>query len=168
MKRLLIPLILSIFLLSGCGIYNLSNFVLPDDAEFLTLVQELDTPEKIGNYMTSNFTYKYYAFYTPNPYILWQIKEGDCNDFSTFGIFIANYHRYTTYQLRLYYKYLKHRIAIYKENNYYSITNNQYYSSDFNSFEQIVKVDSISRNRVWLKYTVYDYDMNIIERRINL
>ena len=115
MKKLLILLILSIFLLSGCNvIYNLSNFVLPDNAEFLALVQELDTPQKIGDYMLKNFTYQLHTYYAPNPYQLWLTKNGDCNDFATFGMFIANYHGYETYLIKIFDKTLiKHYISVY-------------------------------------------------------
>lgn len=179
MKKLLVLSILLIIFLSGCGIYNLDFFTLPDDNEFLALVQELDTPEKIGQYMLDNFTYEFHNFYAPNPHTLWQIQEGDCNDFATFAVFIANYHGYETYQIEIIYKFetIHHWIAIYLENDGYSITDNQYYFSgypsiidnqlcypSFNSFKQIVKFDSLRKNKVWSKYIVYDYDMNIIQR----
>ena len=51
MKKIIL-IIIVLILLTGCNeIYNLSNFILPDDAEFLALVEELDTPYKIGQYM---------------------------------------------------------------------------------------------------------------------
>jgi len=151
-------------LLSGCGLYNLNNFIIPDDLEFISLIQELNTPQKIGDYMLENFTYEFHDLYILDPYSLWKLKKGDCNDFVTFGTFIADYHGYTTYQLGIYYKNFKHRIAIYLENNYYSITNNQYYYSDFYTFREIVDFDSESRNIDWLKYEVYDYSNNLIEK----
>jgi len=182
MKKLLILLIVFTLFLSGCGVYNLSGFTLPDDAEFLALIEELDTPEKIGNYMLENFTYKFHNFYAPDPYILWQTKEGDCNDMSTFGIFTANWHGIETYQIEifLYETTLKHWIAVYVENNGFSITDNQDYFSgypliidnqlcfpNFNSFEQILKFDSLRKNNIWSKYIVYDYWNNIIEEVFN-
>jgi len=153
--------------LSGCGICNLNNFVLPDDVEFLALIQELDTPEKIGDYMLNNFTYKFHNFYAPDPYILWQTKEGDCNDFATFGMFIANHHNHETYLIKIFNETsLRHYIAVYVENNGFSITDNQYYYFGFSNFKEIVNFDSeyMIPNRKWSKYIVYDYDMNIIEQ----
>lgn len=173
MKKLFLIsiLLILIILLSGCGIYNLNNFILPDDAEFLTLIQELDTPAKIGNYMEENFTYEFHSTYALSPYELYKLGKGDCNDFSSFGIFIANYHIYETYQIKIFYKNTikKHWIAVYVENDdyRYSITNNQIYFQGFNTFKQIVKVDSLLFDRIWSKYNVYDYNMNIIEQGTN-
>jgi len=162
---LILIFILTIFL-SGCGIYNLFSFTLPDDAEFLALIQELDTPRKIGQYMLDNFTYEPHILWTPTPYTLWQIKKGDCNDFATFGVFIADYHGYETYQIEIFFDgtFLKHCIAVYVENVCYSITNGRYYYFGFYNFREIVDFDSESRNIDWLKYKVYDYENNLIEK----
>lgn len=163
MKKIILSIIILIFL-TGCGLYNLNYFTMPDDADFLALVKELDTPEKIGNYMAENFTYEFHDLYALDPYILWKLKKGDCNDFVIFGTFIANYHGYITYQLGIFYKNLKHRIAIYEENSYYSITDNQYYYPDFNTFKEIVEFDNILRdNNNWTKYIIYDYNNKVIE-----
>jgi hypothetical protein len=166
MKKILIPLLLIIFLLSGCGMYNFNNFTLPDDTDFIALVQELDTPRKVSNYMIENFTYKANPYTAISPYILWKTKIGDCNDMAAFGILAINYHGYTTYQLKIFYSDFKHQIAVYSEYNCYSITDNQYYHCCFSNFIDIVDFDSASRNTNWLKYVVYDYDNNIIEKGI--
>lgn len=167
MKKVILSIIILIFL-TGCGLYNLNNFIMPNDMEFLTLVEELDSPEKIGNYMENNFIYEFHDLYALDPYTLWRVKKGDCNEFVTFGTFIANYHGYTTYQLGIFYKKLKHRIAIYEENDYYSITDNQYYYPGFNTFEEIVEFDNILKNNYnWTKYVVYDYWNNIVEQGHN-
>lgn len=165
-KKIILSIIILI-LLTGCGLYNLNNFVLPDDSEFLALIEKLDNPKKIGDYMAENFTYEFHDTYALDPYELYILLKGDCNEFVTFGIYFANYHNYTTYQLGIFYKDLKHRIAIYKEIDYYSITNNQYYSSGYNTFLEIVETDSISRNEIWLKYIVYDYWNDIVEEVYN-
>jgi len=166
MKKLLILLILSTFLLSGCGIYNLNNFVLPDDSEFLALIQELDTPQKICQYMKDNFTYEFHDSYTLNPYILWQFQKGDCNDLSIFATFIANYHGYETYQVKIYWQdiKIKHRLAVYREIKYSFSDNCLYFFPIYDNFLEIVNYDSFIQNKVWSKYIVYDYDMNIIEQ----
>jgi len=173
MKKLLVLFIILTIFLSGCGIYHLSNFALPDDTEFLALIQELDTPEKIGNYMIKNFTYQIHDFYTPDPYTLYLIKKGDCNDFATFGIFIANNHGYETYQIKISYinTFTSHIIVVYKENEYYTFSENQYYYPvNYNNFFDIVELNSywtyLSSKYIWSKYVVYDYNMNIIEQVI--
>lgn len=170
MKKTILA-ILILILLTGCsGLYGLNSFVLPDDGEFLALVEELDEPRKIGRYMLDNFTYVPHGLYTPGPYILWQIQEGDCNDFATFGVFIANYHGYETYQIIIYYKdtVYKHALAIYKENNLYNFSDNQYYILiGAIDFKEIVEYDKYLTGKDWSKYIVYDFDMNIVKTEYN-
>ena len=168
MKKLLILFILLTIFLSGCGcgLYNLNSFILPDDIEFLALVQELDTPEKICQYMSDNFTYKANTASNKDPYILWKIKKGDCNDFATFAQFIAHYHEYKTYQIVIYFSNckFKHSIAIYKENKYSFSDNWLYFSAKYNTFLEIIEYDFYLRDKTWTKYIVYDYWNNIIEQ----
>jgi len=175
-KALLIISILLIFFLTGCsGIFNLNGWICPDDLEFMAMVKELDTPRKISDYMIDNFTYKRHALWSPNPYTLWKTGKGDCNDFSTFGVFVASYHDYETYQIRIYYSgtVWKHFIAVYVEDGGLSFTDNQYYnlylpgSYRFNTFKEIVDYDGILRITgwpEWSNYIVYDYNMDVIEK----
>ena len=160
-------LILSVIFLSGCT-FNLTNFVVPNDLEFITIVENLDTPKKIGDYMRKHFTYKYHAFYTPNPYQLFLEEVGDCNDMGVFGEFIANSHGYETWRIYVYYKntFATHFITAYMEDKY-SFTSNQYYRYGFDSFKEIVEVSSEHRNKEWKSYKVYDYNNNLIERKVN-
>lgn len=168
MKKLIILLILSTFLLSSCGICNLNNFTLPNDSEFLTLVQELDTPEKICQYMQDNFKYEPHISNILTPYELYLIKKGDCDDFSNFAIFIANYHNYETYQIKIFYSdtIYYHVIAVFKENGKYNFSDNQYYFPlEFANFREIVNYDSnylVFKN--WSKYIVYDYWNDVVEQ----
>ena len=169
MKRLLVLfiLLLTIFL-SGCGIYNLNSFVLPDDTEFLALIQELYTPEEICQYMLDNFESEEHPFISLTPYQLFVTQKGDCNDFSTFAIFVANYHNYETYQIHIFFKgtSTEHMLGIYLENGKYNFSDNQYYiftnSPDFKTI--INYYDTFMTDLTWSKYIVYDYDMNIIEQ----
>jgi len=168
MKKIILLVIILIFL-TGCNIYDLNYFVMPDDIEFLALVEELDTPEKIGEYMLENFTLKLHNFYTPDPYTLWKIKEGDCNDFATFGIFIANWHGYETYLIKIFYSdtSMKHAIAVYVEDDGLSITDLRVYFNNggfyFDTFREIVNWDSDITLLNWKKYIVHDYWNEIIE-----
>ncbi len=167
MKKLLI-FILLILLLSGCGIYNLNIFILPDDNGFLTLVKELDTPRKICQYMLDNFETELHPYITLTPYQLYITRKGDCDDFSNFAVFIANYHGYETYQIRILfaswvYGYpVYHVMPIFVENGYYTFSENQFYNpygQYYNSFSDIMQT-----YHGWVSYTVYDYDMNIVEQ----
>jgi len=159
MKKI-IGLILIMLMLSGCNVvYDLDNFVMPDDTEFMEVVKELNTPEKIGNYMLENFEYdEKYIWKTLSPYQLWDIRKGVCADFAKFGMFIANYHGYETYRVEIYYKGLiNHMIAVYKESNGYTFTSNRkYYEGAKDSFKECIMSD-------YIKYKVFDYDGNLIE-----
>lgn len=169
MKKIIL-LLLIVFTLSGCGIYNLNGFTLPDDMEFLAVIEELDTPKKICQYMLNNFEYhEKYTYKTLNPYELFIIKKGDCDDFSNFAKFIANYHDYETYQILMFFSSTinKHSIVVYVEDKL-SFSDSQYYFSGFNNFREIVKFDcEYLIFEKLIKYIIYDYDMNIIEQRIN-
>lgn len=174
MKKILLLLILLVMLTSGCGLFNLNNWVVPDDEEFLVVVEELDTPKKTCQYMLDNFEYEPHLFISLSPYQLYTTRKGDCDDFATFGIFIANYHNYKTFLIKIYYKdcIYKHYLAIYKENNLYNFSDSQYYFPvDYYSFYDIVELDSqwafCSYGYIWLKYKVYDYEMNVIEEGTN-
>jgi len=159
-------LIIAVILLSGCGIYNLSNFVVPDDLEFLAVIESLNTPYKISEYMVENFEYEYQSLKALNPYQLWKTKKGDCNDFATFATFIANYHDYETYQIEIKLKnsLYTHWLAVYMEGDY-SFTDNQFYFYGYETFREIVEKscqDNICYE--WTSYKVFDYGMKVIER----
>ena len=170
MKKLLVLFIILTIFLSGCGIYNLSLFTLPDDTEFLALIEELDTPEKICQYMLDNFEYEKHLYYSPDPYTLWKTKKGDCNDYSVFAIFVANYHNYKTYQIHIFFKgtFIKHMLAIYLENDKYTYSNNKaYYPINVSTLKEVVEhyFDMVKEYELNY-YTIYDYNMNIIEQVI--
>ena len=166
--RKIILLILILILLTGCGIFDLNGFITPDDEEFIACIMELDTPLKIGNYMAENFTYEIHDFYAPDPYTLWKNQKGDCNDMSTFGVFVADYHGYETYQIEIFDNTLfQHYVAVYNEDIWYSITDCQYYYFGFSDFEEIADYVCDIRLKVWTKYIVYDYWNDIIEEVYN-
>ena len=165
MKHNIIILLLLTLLLSGCGLYNLDGFVMPDNMEFIAVVGSLDTPGKIVNYIEDNFTYQYHSFYLPSPYQLWLTKEGDCNDFSTFGVFVADYHGYPTYQIKIYFKgtLISHTIAVYREDKL-SYSENYIYCYGYDSFREIV-IDDMEYRPDWAlkSYKVYNYVGTLIE-----
>jgi len=175
MKKVILLIIVGLILtlLTGCsGVFDLGGFVVPEihKTEFMACIEQLYTPQKIANYMQENFTYEKHAFYAPSPYTLWLTKNGDCNDFSTFGVYAANYHGYETYQVRIFYKNFsgKHCLAIYKENGLYNFSDNQYYFPvNYDNIYDIVKLDSqwmyYCYGYIWSKYEIYDYNNNLIE-----
>jgi len=139
---------------------------MPDDLEFLTVIESLDTPEKICEYMKENFTYEPHIIYTLDPYTLWKTNKGDCNDFSTFAVFAANYHNYETYQIKIFFKdtLMFHTIAIYREDKL-SYSDNWIYCYGYDTFKKVVIDDMKFRpsDLVWKSYKVYDYENNLIE-----
>jgi len=173
MKRILLltGLILIIFLLTGCsGLYNLDNFILPDDIGFLALIEELDTPEKACKYMEDNFTYELHILNPLTPYQLYILRKGDCDDFYNWPAFFANYHNYETWKIMIYQKntILKHCIAIYKEDGKYNFSDNQYYIFiEATNFKEIVEYDKYLTGKDWIKYIVYDYFGKIVETGYN-
>ena len=171
-KAILIIFILSIIFLTSCsGIFNLNGWICPDDLEFIVLIEELDTPQKISTYMIDNFIYEKHDFWTPNPYFLWKRGKGDCNDFATFGIFVANYHGYETYSIIISYNNTstKHMIAVYVEDDGMSFSDNKINSCFlskhyFDSFKEIVYYDwRYHLANVFSGYVVYDYWDNVVK-----
>ena len=162
MKKVILISIILIFLIAGCG-------TTPDDySEFIACVKELDTPQKIGSYMLENFEYKIHDFYTLTPYELWKTKEGDCDDFSAFGVFVADYHGYETWQIQIFDgSFYSHYVAVYNENIWYSITDCRYYYFGYDNFREIVDYVCDTRDKDWTKYIVYDYWDDIVETGYN-
>jgi len=161
MKKVILSIIILIFLTGCSGLYNLNNFILPDDMGFLCLIRQLDNPEKIGNYMMENFTFeKHDSLLTP--YQLYKTKKGDCDDFAIFAIFVADYNNYETYQIAIILENgVGHFLGVYVENYKYTYSNNRHYCPiNVLTFKEIV---SNACRFEWAKYTVYDYWNNIIE-----
>jgi len=169
MKRLIIVLIgICLMFLSGCGIYNLSFFTIPDDTKFLETIEKLSTPLEISDYMMRNFTYELHSLYAPDPYTLWLTKKGDCNDFSSFSTWIANYHGYETFTIQIFDgSFFSHIIAVYNEDIWLSFTDNQYYYFGFDNFQEIVEYDWYLQYKIWTKFVVRDYWNNIVEEVFN-
>ncbi|MCK4690147.1 MAG: hypothetical protein KAT41_07625 [Candidatus Marinimicrobia bacterium] len=163
-------LIIALIFLSGCGIYNLANFVVPDDLEFLAVIEDLNTPEKICEYMQENFEYGLSLWIAYSPYQMWllntQNKTGDCNDYSCFAVFVANWHGYETYQMNITYENysIRHLLAIFVENDKYNYSSDAYYYPiQVNTFREIIEHHCNTFNTGWRSYKVFDYEMNIME-----
>jgi len=167
MKKVII-LILFTILLTGCGTFNLDGFVMPDDLEFLAVVESLDTPEKICTYMKENFKWvSHFSAYSP--YQMWlantKTKAGDCNDFSAFAVWVAHYHGYEVYQIRVKLSLFRyHLLGVFVEGGFYTSSSNMfYYPWLCNSFGDVVKVHYNNSP----SYIVYDYNNNVIEEGKN-
>ena len=152
MKKFILSIIILIFL-TGCGIFNLNGWILPDDDEFIALIEQLNEPIKISEYMVNNFKYKVYDFIALSPYELFLYKEGDCDIFAKFGVFIADYHNYETFIIQIFdNSFYSHYVAVYDENIWLSITDNQYYYFGFDNFREIVEDVCYRKFKIWTKY----------------
>jgi len=162
MRKIILLIIILILTLplSGC-------WITPDDAEFIALIQELDTPQKIGTYMWLNFTYEYHPHGLLTPYQLYLYKKGDCNDFSNYGTYIAHCNGYEVWQIKIKFKYsnINHCLGVYKEKDYFTYTDNRSYCINYyDNFIDIVNIYCLVKDKPWIEYTVYNYDMNIVEQ----
>ena len=164
MKKIILSIIILIFLNVGCARFNPGDYVIPDDQVFIAVISTLYTPENIGNYMLENFTYEIHDFTAQTPYELYLSKKGDCDEFAAFGVFAANYHNIETWQMEIFDNTIfSHYVAVYNEDIWLSITDNQNYFFGFDDFKEIAEYVCQIRNKDWKSYTVYDYDMNIVE-----
>jgi len=166
--------LLIIVLLVGCSpLYNLSNFNMPNDLEFIAMIEEENTPEKFCIYMQENYEWELH-FLNYSPYQMWlanlKTKTGDCTDMSCAIVFAMNYHKYETYQIYIMFKHSiwGHILGVFVEDNKYTYSSNQYYHPIYaNSFREIVNDYFTYQPKELKSYTVYDYNNNIIERRNN-
>lgn len=166
MKRIILILILCICL-SGCTLYNLTNYT-TNDEEFLAVIKSLNTPEKICTYMEENFEWQLH-WLSYSPYQMWfanvKTRAGDCNDMSCFAVFVANYHGYETYQIRINYEgtSIGHFLGVFVEDGYTYSSNSNYYPIQVNTFREILR----HHINIWgvklNNYRVYDYFGKIIE-----
>ena len=167
-KILFLSFIIIMFLITGCARFNPGEYVIPEDGGFLAVINSLYTPEDISNYMLANFTYEVHDFTAQTPYELYLSKKGDCDEFSNFGVWVANFHGYETWQIQIFdNSFYSHYVAVYDEDIWLSITDNQYYFFGFDDFMDIVEYVCYIRNKVWTKYIVYDYWNNEIKIEYN-
>jgi len=171
-KYLIITLIVLMILpLTGCGIFNLTGFVLPDDDEFIAVIDSLYTPELVCNYIRDNFEFSLNVFYTPDPYEVWQNKEGDCNDFVTFAMYAVEYNGSKSYLVKIWYAgtYKKHTIIVFEEEGKYTYGSTRkdntmaYYPLYVNTFNDVIESYANRVGKEVSKYVIYDYWDNVIE-----
>jgi len=109
--------------------------------------------------MQDNFTYKFQPYGVKTPLELYLSKIGDCNDFSNFGVYIANIHNYKTYQIRIVFNdsNIAHWLGVYQEENGLTYSSNKLYSYlGFNTFEEIVNHYCNKKERILVSYEVIE------------
>jgi uncharacterized protein YdcH (DUF465 family) len=106
-------LVLAIFLVgcSGGGITTPATET--EEGDFQEVVNLLDTPEKLVDYMAKNFKHYVEVYGEPpdgyNPYLpedFFYIRVGNCEDFSAFSSYVLDQHGYDVFLL--YYMALSH------------------------------------------------------------
>jgi len=118
--------------LPGVGLYQ-------DDPEFINLVNTLNNPKKISQYMENNISYKVLSG-PHSPYQTYLSKEGDCGDYAVFASGIANFHSYECYYIIMNWTCgACHAITVYNMGGYYTYSSNYlYFDQRFDSIEECV------------------------------
>jgi hypothetical protein len=154
-------------LLTGCGIVS---SVLPNETDFYQVIEELNTPRLICLYMQDNFEYQLQLIGEKTPIELYLMKVGDCNDFAEFTTFIAEYHGYTTYQIRIFFddSIIPHWLGVFEEDNGLTYSSNKIYSYlGFKTFSEIVENYCNKKERQMISYQVFDHNMILIDEVSN-
>ena len=180
MKKLMIIgaliLALCVGLLVGCGsadmyVFDLSN-VFYKGAGFAESINTLNTPQKIGNYMATNFDYEKHPYNTQSPWQTWDSEKADCNDaseFFTYACLVHNIGRNYQYPkgLQIYLTRTDkkgHTLGLYWDGSYWDYTSVfSYRNVNKSTFAQIVQDydDSVSAGVV--DYIVYDFALNVVQ-----
>ena len=166
MKIIKVLLVLAMtVVLTGCGLFDLSSFIIPDDSEFIATVESLDTPEKACQYVMDNFEWEKHIL-NYSPYQVWLVNKantGDCNDMACFLAFVTHYHGYEIYQIVTRFKgtLISHALCVFVEEEQYTYSSNQYYHPIYvDTFKEIV--DHYERSLEITSYKVFDYEGNVV------
>jgi len=187
MKKLLIygmMLFFVIFLVSCSGITTPTT--VPDDGgmdeydpQFISLLNELNTPLKLMDYLLDNMQYKMTdVAYTPYEFYL--KKEGDCGDYATFNCYVLHYNDYEVYWVYIIFanpNMHPHAIAVFEHkatDNYwwwgpiakygyfdvYNLVLNgvSIYPRDFNTIGDCIDDLEVSREESVESYEVYPWN----------
>jgi len=71
------------------------------DSQFISLLNELNTPLELLNYLSTCHYKEHDGAYTPYEFYIG--KEGDCVDFSIFSCYVLNYHDYIVYSVPIFF-----------------------------------------------------------------
>ena len=155
MRRILLITMVCL-LLSGCGIYNLDGFVVPNDTHFLECVDSLDTVPKIAQYMEDNFTYEIRYLDALSPYDMFLIEIGDCNDYGAFGVNAWREQGHEAYQVLITYvnQMTTHVNAVYKVGELWHITDCWIHYAAFRTIKEAMEWHALYNGRNMKKYKI--------------
>ena len=71
------------------------------DSQFISLLDKLNTPLKLLNYLSTCHYEEHDGAYTPYEFYIG--KEGDCVDFGIFSCYILHYHGYNVYSVPIFF-----------------------------------------------------------------
>lgn len=115
--------------------------------------------------MEENFEYEL-TWTAYSPYQMWLLNTGDCNDYATWAIFVAHYHGYEVYQIKIfadfedYPPWVYHVLGVFVEEEKFTYSDVMYYNPIYvDTFEEIV--NHYIGNIELYGYSVYDYDYNL-------
>jgi len=138
--------------ISGVGLYQ-------EDPEFVNLVYQLDSPDKICQYMEKYFSYK--VLNGPHsPYQTYLSKEGDCADHAVFANNIAHFHGYESNYVHIEWTNGNaHAIVVYDMGDHYIYSSvARYFSQSFNSILECVNHCTSRFGYILSNYEVFDWD----------
>jgi len=107
MKKLFVLGIALFFCLffTGCSWVTPPLFI-PDNGgmneynpQFISLLNELNTPLKLLNFLSTCHYEEHDGAYTPYEFYIG--KEGDCVDYTVFSCYVLHYHNYGVYSVRI-------------------------------------------------------------------
>lgn len=136
----------------GMGLYQ-------EDPEFVNLVYQLDSPQKICQYMEKNINYKVQNG-PHTPYQTYLSEEGDCSDYAIFAISIAHFHGYESNRVMIEWtNNEKHSIVVYDMGDHYTYSSVYlYFIQSFNSIEACVNHCTSDYGYIISDYKVYGWD----------
>lgn len=166
---ILIMILGSLLLSSGCGWVGYGYFDLTgyNSTVVNNAMASYNTPAKIVSYMANNFTKvdNHAAAWSPEQF--YTNKWGDCNDFSTFAIYVAHHvHGYEVYQIHIEYtmsagKKVAHALGVFVENGKLNYSDNERYDPmQASSYQAIVNDCMIHKNGTLRSWYAMDYDLN--------
>jgi len=156
-------LVLAIFLVgcSGGGITTPATET--EEGDFQEVVDFLDTPEKLVEYMAKNFKHYVEVYGEPpdeyNPYLpedFFYIRVGNCEDFSAFSSYVLDQHGYNVFLL--YYMGLSH-----ENEDIYGHTISVFYNKD-GKLKYITNVGGPNMETLFNIFGLFDTVEQVIAR----
>jgi len=156
-------LVLALFLSGCCGGGIVTAATETEEGDFQEVVNLLNTPEKLVEYMSRNFKHYVEVYGEPpgeyNPYLpedFFHIRVGNCEDFSAFSSYVLDQHGYNVFLL--YYMALSH-----ENGNIYGHTVSVFHNED-GKLKYITNVGGPNMETLFSVFGPFDTIEQIIAR----